>query len=754
MAIITIQGFAQTERNYKGRVSNNMESLIGVQFINSSTYKVVAISDANGVFNFNSSSETVIARFIGYQDKLIKSNHKEQLIVLNESEDLLNTIVVTENKRATLLKNSTVSLDVIKPDLLKSISPTNIEDGIGRINGVQVVDNQPNIRGGSGWSYGAGSRVQVMINDMPILSGDAGQPLWNFIPTEGIDGVEIVKGASSVIYGSSALSGVINIKTKKPGNHPFTQMTLSSGVYSKPKRESLSYKQGKRNSISNLTLYHTSKIKTVDLILGVNALDDESYKMSDYDKRVRTNIGLRKVFTDKNLIVGVNSTMQKGRSASFLLWKSYEQADISLDSGLTKSNSTRVSIDPYILWKSRRVNHSFNSRYLLVDNDIDNGDSTSNQSNKSDLIYLEYKAKYSNIKKNFNAVAGLVALNTITKSPLFSGNQSAANYASYLQLDKKWYKFLFSGGVRYEHFTLNERNEGKPVFRSGLNYEVAKATFARASFGQGYRFPSIAESFITTTVGPVSVFPNDNLKSETSTNLELGLKQGFKIKTIKGLIDVAFYQMNFNNMMEFTFGQWGDIVPPLYGAGFKTINTGKTQVKGFETTISLQQKFKDVDIQGFVGYTLSNSKALEPDSIVAVDVGGTELTFNNTSSNNVNSVLKYRPRHMVKADVIIKFKNLILGGGLSYQSQMENIDNAFVSAPISIFIPGIQESYNKKLTQFILGNARASYTINDNWNIALIVTNLGNREYAIRPADLGAPRLVRFQILYTLGKTD
>ena len=59
-----------------------------------------------------------------------------------------------------------------------------------------------------------------------------------------------------------------------------------------------------------------------------------------------------------------------------------------------------------------------------------------------------------------------------------------------------------SFGARYEQFTIksdtkhvingdsiNNFSAGKPVFRTGINYQVAEATFIRSSWGQGFRFP-------------------------------------------------------------------------------------------------------------------------------------------------------------------------------------------------------------------------------------------------------------------------
>mgnify|MGYP001206815707 CR=1 FL=1 len=64
-------------------------------------------------------------------------------------------------------------------------------------------------------------------------------------------------------------------------------------------------------------------------------------------------------------------------------------------------------------------------------------------------------------------------------------------------------------------------------------------TFLRASYGQGYRFPSIAEKYISSAVGPLNVFPNPNLEPEYGWSAEIGMKQGFKIKNFKGYFDVS-----------------------------------------------------------------------------------------------------------------------------------------------------------------------------------------------------------------------
>ena len=56
-----------------------------------------------------------------------------------------------------------------------------------------------------------------------ILSGDIGRPSWSFLPIENLEQVEVIKGASSVLYGSAALSGVINVRTVYPRLEPRTR---------------------------------------------------------------------------------------------------------------------------------------------------------------------------------------------------------------------------------------------------------------------------------------------------------------------------------------------------------------------------------------------------------------------------------------------------------------------------------------------------------------------------------------------------
>ena len=139
--------------------------------------------------------------------------------------------------------------------------------------------------------------------------------------------------------------------------------------------------------------------------------------------------------------------------------------------------------------------------------------------------------------------AGVVASYMNSKAPLYGDTVlTGYNAAGYVQLDKKFFdKLNTTVGFRFESNKISRTEaETKPVVRVGLNYQAAEYTYLRASFGQGYRFPTIAEKFITTQLGAIGIGRNLGLISETGLSAELGIKQGIKLgRNINALIDIS-----------------------------------------------------------------------------------------------------------------------------------------------------------------------------------------------------------------------
>ena len=121
-----------------------------------------AISDIDGVFKliFNTFPDTLTIQYVSYETLEIILNSKSDLpeTVFLESLVLLETMTVTASKYQKRLSESTVSVEVLKPELIANANTITIDDALDKVSGVQMVDGQANIRGGSGYSYGAGSR--------------------------------------------------------------------------------------------------------------------------------------------------------------------------------------------------------------------------------------------------------------------------------------------------------------------------------------------------------------------------------------------------------------------------------------------------------------------------------------------------------------------------------------------------------------------------------------------------------------------
>ena len=73
-------------------------------------------------------------------------------------------------------------MEVIKPSLIENKNTTDIQTAMDQIPGVNITDGQANIRGGSGWSYGAGTRVLVLVDDLPAINSTTGAIQWELIP--------------------------------------------------------------------------------------------------------------------------------------------------------------------------------------------------------------------------------------------------------------------------------------------------------------------------------------------------------------------------------------------------------------------------------------------------------------------------------------------------------------------------------------------------------------------------------------------
>jgi iron complex outermembrane receptor protein len=163
---------------------------------------------------------TLVFSLVGYlreiRTDVIVEEGKETVLDVAMTGSTIQTeqVVVTAGKREQSLQDVPVSISVLDAAEISQRNSTSLEDALRYIPGVNMTGTQVNIRGSSGYSLGAGSRVLMLLDGIPFLAGDTGELNFESVPMGQVDRIEVVKGASSALYGSNALGGVVNIITK------------------------------------------------------------------------------------------------------------------------------------------------------------------------------------------------------------------------------------------------------------------------------------------------------------------------------------------------------------------------------------------------------------------------------------------------------------------------------------------------------------------------------------------------------------
>ncbi len=738
-----------------------------------------AATDPDGRYSFSlpSGEQEVTFSFVGFDTRkerivLAPGEARTLDMVMTTTATQLDMVVVTAGRFEQRVGEVTQSLSVLRPEIVLNKNVVSMSDALDQVPGVIIVDEEPQIRAGSGFSYGAGSRVQVLVDDIPILSGDIGRPNWTFLPIENLEQVEVIKGASSVLYGSAALSGVINVRTAYPRDRPRTRVTMFTGMYDDPERREARWWGENNPMISGVNFFHSQQLGALDLVVGGNAFSDAGYigpepavadsaqreEPAGYDNRVRFNIGTRwRNKKIQGLNYGINANAMKSRSTAVLIWNNSEEGLYRpLPGTVTRTLGTQFYVDPFINYHSRSgTRHSLRMRLHQQEFDNDNDQSNSNQ-----VVHGEYQVQQRvDLFGETTITAGVVYRLINSQARLYSGDEDgdgvnqALNTAAYLQLDKKLLERIsLSAGVRYERFQVNELDDAQPVFRAGINWQALRATYIRASYGQGFRFPTIGERFISTSVGLLSIFPNADIRAERSTNIEAGVKQGFRIGGFQGYFDAVAFQQDIEDFVEFTFGQW---VPAtgFSALGFKSVNTGSARISGIELELTGQGSIGPVGIGALIGYTHTRPISLSPDEAYGRSYSPphTPYTYNTTSHDTTGRILKFRVEQMFRGDIQFTYKRYMAGMSVRYNSHVRNIDKAFVELDeVGLLTTGVSEWMKEYSTGDTILDLRLGANVTDVLRVAFIVNNLTNLEYAIRPLAVEAPRNFQVQMMLDL----
>ncbi len=876
------------------------EPLIGVTIYDVNNPTVGTVTDIDGRYSITLDTKKAVQlsfSYVGYDTEtyIVTSVLTKLDVPLLPHNEKLDEVVVTAGRFEQRKTDVTVSMEVIKPEMLRSQAPTDLSATLQTLPGVEIIDKQPSIRGGGGWTYSVGSRCQVLMDEMTILNPKTGEINWNNVPLENVAQVEVIKGASSVLYGSSALNGVINVRTQRPGLKPETKVSGYVGVYD-------NYKNYKYTG-ARLPLYygaeasHSRRIGNFDVSAAISGFKDEGYRKQSFNDRVRLGGNMTyhvPMPEGKYMTVGANMNYVANRYGDFFIWRSPK--DPLHPSPLTNMGRKEhnFNIDPFLNYDDtdKGISHKLRTRfYVTSDNlttpsermsseDLAKWGVTSFDMNKAGSL-IEKIGNGSTILDAFVSIYGtelIPILNDLSRSPInytnlinhgidlvqkgfgytgtvaelqdaaayamslvadnnptrpemtyngyvdyqfskswksgvrlttginwshitntanITGTHQTDNLAAYLQYDHRIVNRLsLSAGVRFEYYRMdNDFKEAniqignwlcpvRPVVRAGLNWEIYKAGFLRASFGQGYRNPSITEKFARKDIGGVGVYPNHNVKPERGYNAELGYMQLYKFGPITGMLDVAGFYTEYRDMIEYQFGLFrnsdftminsiDDVIDEGIkmidniqqtkslnnagiGIGAQFVNVGHARIYGAEISTNGKVDInKNMNLMYTIGYTFTEPEDLDNKKRIEEEKTYTDPLQMKNKSND-SKYLKYRNKHSFKATIDYNYKWLSLGVNMMYRSKMLAVDYLMVDEREKAepdlmdyarkFIFGYEDGVS--LHDYWMDHNKGTFTMDlratvrfkEYAEVQFLVNNLLNTEYSFRPMALAAPR--------------
>jgi outer membrane receptor protein involved in Fe transport len=793
----------------KGKVIDRKtnEGLFGATILVPAT-KAGTATNFDGNFEIKADAGNVVFEitYLGYKKqtinlKLEAGKTYNEIIRMDQEGINLGVVVVTASQFEKSVAEETVSMDVLDKKLVENSNSRDLGEAVAKTPGVQVQDGQISIRGGSSYSYGIGSRTAVLVDGNTLQTAGLQDADLKFAPMENIEQIEVIKGSSSVVYGSSALSGVINIRTAwAKDTIPETEITTYFGAFANPRHSQLVWWNAHQPNFAGMFINHKKKVNEyVSYVVGGNIDNISSYlqEASEFRSRMNAKIKIRsKKYEGLTYGTGVNTMWES--SDRFIIGQG--MGDDAYQSAFsTTDRYIRNAIAPFLIYSTHsghkfRFDGQYFNRWRKG-----NGDDI-NSSENGFSFHPQYQYTWQREKVRLIGTTGLPLNYGFSKSNLFpeAGFVTQTNVATYAQAEMKYQDLSIVGGVRYEYVTQMEAiSAGFPVFRGGLNYKAGKASYLRYSWGQGFRVPSIAETRVTgELINGVFIFPNNELQTEKSWNMELGLKQGMKIKEWVGYVDFAFFWQEFpENLIEYRLGLHSIIDPytqqpyphitPLFpgipiAAGLKPFNVEKARVAGYELSVGGKGQIGPVEIRTLMGYTytlpanLNDSDVQESISNPENQPGDENLRkagnymadffkymFKRIEGDDVNKLLQFRSRHIAIADIEFNYKKLSVGYSWQYFSFPERVPNLYLAlfgvlegslgqnellAPFEQ-LPELARERNVSLVNYIdrhqkgdlVMNARIGFDATERFRVSVIAKNITNKIYSVRPGRLEAP---------------
>lgn len=666
-----------------------------------------AVTDVNGEFifeNLPAGTFKVVITSIGYasaEEELYFYGALQRDYRLTEQAINTDQVVVTGSKYEQSIRELPASSFILLPTEFNKKNYVAIDDALRYVSGVSMTYDQISIRGSSGYSRGAGTRVLVAIDGIPIYTGDTGEIIWEMIPMQDIERVEILKGPSSSLYGTSAIGGVINIITKSAQQQPLTHIRAFGGGYDKPSYSEWDW-SGEYRTFGGISASHSRSIGKLGISASFFRYDNESYRLNDYSKRYLGYLKLTYPFDeDENLTVLFNTlVMNRG---NFIYWKDAQNVLVPNESDRDTRVESNRSFVNVIYKKGLGGINAFEVRGSAYIASFD-GIGVERTESDANLLRLESLTTQS-LGEELTVIAGAEGTYAKVNSNLFS-DPTGYSAAAYLQGEYKPFTGgTFTVGTRLDWLQLDTISSAVAVTpRFGFNYLVNDALSLRLSAATGFRAPTPAEVFTATNISGIKIIENTDLEPETSVAFELGA--GYNV-TPWWMMDGSLFWTEYNKFIE----------PNLTSSGgIQFINLQKARIQGSELLSTVTSDYGTFT----AGYTYLMARDLR-----------------------TGKAMKYRPRHAVTLGAKIPVAPFDVSLDFRYWSKVEEIDFQLTQPPFIVVRDG------EKRTEVFVADATLSYTttaVGFPMRVSAVVKNMFNYNYVEMIGNLAPIRNVSFGV--------
>ncbi len=719
-------------------------------------------------------------------------------VKLKSSNLSLETTVITGSAYEKKVSEEVVSIEVISKNLLRNSGIRELGEALERVPGVQIQDGQISIRGGNSYAYGVGSRVLVLSDGISIMTNDLGEANYKLLPIEIVEQVEVIKGASAVQYGSSALNGVVNFRTRWPSEEkPKTQISFIAGIYNPPNMKEKQWWNLDSTGVLGINIIantfnspfnhsstqlpgtltsmfsHEFKKDNNQWVFGLYTDRVQSYMEKADERRSRFDIKYRKLDTKINgLQYGVISHFMKEENQRFFFSKDLDTNAYRFSQGSDDSYVNAV-ISPFIEYIDEDYSaYRLDVRYVTR---FREGGGTDRDAWDNSV---QIRPQITKMHRNFIFTFGVPATLGASVSNLYSEWRKNFMVAGFGQAEYKTRRLSLILGARAEALGVDSILDfTRPIVRTGFNYQLTRSTFIKGNVGQAYRMPTIAERFLVADfAGGVGIIPTPSLRPETGYTSEVAILQGLNKGKFKGGFEGTFFWNEFKNYVEYQFGLYdnkgenGEVLfpgKPEKIFGLKPINLSNVRIAGVETRIfGSGEVSKNLQINGNIGYTYTYPGNLASDSLRNTNADSLRnvLTYMGYFFSDWNKQLAtdphrgftrvspFRSRHLLRGDIEAVFKGINLGLNANYTSYPESIPDLFVLA--IVFLTSDLDGFEEYSAKHIMGdwvfNGRVGYEWKNKYRLGFVINNLSNLEYSTRPGRMEPTRYYQLQFRYTL----